>query len=77
MESKSEKPLFLVLNYKDPNDPEAGGAEKYCYEMSLNSVVDGFSVVWISRKHKRNRNVMDNPDIRYLNVGGKYTYYLV
>ncbi len=77
MEKKNTRPVFLILNFKDPNDPEAGGAEKYCHEIALNSVNDGFQVIWISKRHMKAQNVPDDPNITFENVGGRFSFYLL
>lgn len=72
----TSRPEFLILNWKGPNDPEAGGAEKYCLELALNAIEDGFKVIWISKKYKSRIPREDTKNIQSIQVGNKFTFYL-
>lgn len=67
---------ILVLNWRDPKNPDAGGAEVHIHEIMRRVAAMGHDVVQVSCAIKGlpEEEVLDG--IRILRHGGKYTYNL-
>jgi len=67
---------ILILNWRCPKHPEAGGAEKYLYEISKRLVKKGHEIVWFSANFQRGESVDILDGIKFVRRGGRYSVYL-
>jgi len=67
---------ILILNWRDPTHPWAGGAEVYLYEMALRWVRWGHQVTWYSGRHPRQSDRDQLDGIQMIRRGGFYGVYL-
>jgi glycosyltransferase involved in cell wall biosynthesis len=67
---------ILIFNWMDIKNPNAGGQEKYCYEIGRRLVRDGFSVIWITSKFPNCllHEIIDG--IELIRTGNIYTVFL-
>lgn len=67
---------IIIFNWMDIRNPNAGGQEKYCFEIGKRLARDGMKVYWISSKFKNclSREVIENIEI--LRTGNIYTVFL-
>lgn len=67
---------FLIFNWMDIKNPNAGGQEKYCFEMGRRLARDGVKVYWFSSKFPNSvpRETLENIEI--IRTGNIYTVFL-
>jgi len=69
---------ILLLNWRDPWHPSAGGAEIVTYEHAKAWVKAGHTVVWVSGgywEQKKRQETIDG--IQFLRFGGMFTIHLI
>ncbi|ADT83863.1 glycosyltransferase family 4 protein [Thermococcus barophilus] len=68
---------ILILNWREINDPLAGGAEKYLYEIGKRIAKMGHSVVFFGREYYPQIPKKDKiNEIKIVRGGNKFTVYL-
>lgn len=67
---------ILIYNWKDINNPEAGGAEIITFEYARRLVRDGHRVTWFSRGYKNARLEEENEGVRVVLRGGLLSTYI-
>ncbi len=68
---------ILVFNWRDPEHPEAGGAEEYVHECMSAWAASGHEVALITANPlPAPREVLNSPDGPVVRVGSRYRYYL-
>jgi glycosyltransferase involved in cell wall biosynthesis len=68
---------ILLLNWRDPRHPQAGGAEKYVHEMAKRWVVWGNRVEWLTAGFKGAPHSETIDGIRVWRVGNALTVYFL
>jgi glycosyltransferase involved in cell wall biosynthesis len=65
----------LLLNWKGPDHPKAGGAEAYCWELAKPLQVAGIRPLLFTSRHRgaASSDVIDGIEVR--RAGGKFTVY--
>lgn len=71
------KPDVLLFNWMDIKNPNAGGQEKYCFEIAKRLARDGFSVIWITSRFKGGGRSETYDGINVIRVGNIYTVYVL
>lgn len=68
--------LIIIFNWMDIKNPNAGGQEKYCFEIGKRLARNGMKVYWISSKFRNcmTREVIENIEI--IRTGNIYTVFL-
>ena len=66
---------ILIFNWRCPKHPEAGGAEKYLYEISKRLIKKGHKIVWFSASFNGAKEVDNLEGIEIIRMGGRYTVY--
>ena len=66
---------ILVLNWRDIQHPEAGGAEQYMHEIAKSWVQAGADVTWFTARGPRQRSRDRIDGIRILRAGGALSVY--
>ncbi len=72
---KNEKTLVL-MNYMDIKNPEAGGAEVYCYEIGKRLAKEGYRIIWIARRFKNSKSTENIDGMTVVRLGNQLTIYL-
>jgi glycosyltransferase involved in cell wall biosynthesis len=67
---------ILILNWRDPTHPWAGGAEVYLYELALRWAQWGHQITWYSGRHPDQPASERMNGIEMLRRGGFYGVYL-
>ena len=67
---------FLILNWMDIKNPNAGGQEKYCFEIGRRLARDGMKVYWISSKFPDSMSRETVENIEIIRTGNIYTVFL-
>ncbi len=67
---------ILIFNWMDIKNPNAGGQEKYCYEIGRRLVRDGFRVIWITSKFQNCLSHEIIEGIEIIRTGNIYTIFL-
>jgi glycosyltransferase involved in cell wall biosynthesis len=70
-----EKLRILIFNWRDPKNPNAGGAEKATCEIARRWVSDGHKVIWISRTFSSGQMIDHIDGITVIRIGGEYSIY--
>lgn len=65
---------MLVLNWRDPRNPDAGGAEVHLHEIMKRAVAAGHSVVQVSHSAPGLPAEEEIDGIRVLRRGGRFTF---
>ncbi len=65
----------LILNWRDPQHPQAGGAEKYLHEMACRWVAWGHSVEWLTAGFPGAARTTIIDGVRVTRVGGRMSVY--
>ena len=71
------KPNVLLFNWMDIKNPNAGGQEKYCFEIAKRLARDGFNVIWITSRFKGGNRSETYDGINVIRVGNIYTVYVL
>ena len=66
----------LLLNWKGPDHPKAGGAEAYCWELGTRLVAAGVRVVMFTARHRGAAPSERIDGITVHRAGGTFTVYL-
>lgn len=66
---------ILVLNWRDPSHPQAGGAETYLFEMAKRWVLWGNRVEWLTAGYKGCAKEEEIAGVRIKRVGNAATVY--
>ena len=66
---------ILILNWRDPKHPQAGGAEKYLFEIAKRFSERGHHVQWISAGFPGGERTDVLEGIKIRRVGNKFTVY--
>lgn len=64
---------ILILNWRDPDNPKAGGAEQATYEIFSRIAAKGHEVTWFSGMFKGASAEEDKDGIKYIRRGGQAT----
>jgi glycosyltransferase involved in cell wall biosynthesis len=67
---------LAVVNWRDPWHPQAGGAERYAWEMARALVGAGADVRFLTARARGQARHEEQDGIEIIRVGGKYTVYL-
>lgn len=67
---------ILILNWRDPSHPWAGGAEVFLYELAKRWAAGGHDVTWYSGRHPSQEKSGRNHGLRYMRRGGFFSVYL-
>jgi glycosyltransferase involved in cell wall biosynthesis len=67
---------LAVVNWRDPWHPQAGGAERYAWEMARALVSAGAQVRFLTARARGQARREERDGIEIFRVGGKYTVYL-
>ena len=67
---------IAVVNWRDPWHPQAGGAERYAWEMARALVSAGAQVRFLTARARGQARREERDGIEIIRVGGKYTVYL-
>lgn len=67
---------ILILNWRDPSHPWAGGAEVFLYQLAKRWVADGHQVTWYSSRHPKQEESGRESGLQYIRRGGFYSVYL-
>jgi glycosyltransferase involved in cell wall biosynthesis len=65
---------IALLNWKDPVDADAGGAERYIREVAESWTADGHEVVVVVPRSQQ-RAMPDRRGVRYLHLGNRHTVF--
>ncbi len=65
----------LILNWRDPQHPQAGGAEKYLHEIACRWVEWGHSVEWLTAGFPGAARTTIIDGVRVTRVGGRVSVY--
>ncbi|MFD6666511.1 glycosyltransferase family 4 protein [Micromonospora chalcea] len=65
----------VVLNWKDPWHPDAGGAEVYAWQVARDLVTAGAEVTFVTARPKGQPGDEVREGIRIVRVGGRWTIY--
>ncbi|MFD6640178.1 glycosyltransferase family 4 protein [Micromonospora chalcea] len=65
----------VVLNWKDPWHPDAGGAEVYAWQVARDLVTAGAEVTFVTARPKGQPGDEIREGIRIVRVGGRWTIY--
>jgi len=71
------KPKIVVLNWMDILNPQAGGQEKYVFEMSRRLAEDGFKVIWIASRGENLAARDEYSNIEVIRIGNIFTYFVM
>ncbi|MFE9773607.1 glycosyltransferase family 4 protein [Streptomyces sp. NPDC005931] len=66
---------LLLLNWRDPSHPAAGGAEAYCYEIARRFVDAGAGVTLFTARHPGSAESEVSDGIRIVRHGGAFGVY--
>jgi glycosyltransferase involved in cell wall biosynthesis len=67
---------FLIFNWMDIKNPNAGGQEKYCYEIGRRLAKDGFRVIWIASRFQNSSPNENFEGMEIIRTGNIYTVFL-
>jgi glycosyltransferase involved in cell wall biosynthesis len=67
---------LAVVNWRDPWHPQAGGAERYAWEMARALVGAGAHVRFLTARARGQARHEEQDGIEIIRVGGRYTVYL-
>ena len=65
---------FLLVNWRDPRNPEAGGAEVHLHEVARRMVADGFFCVQVSHAFPGGSAEEVIDDVQVIRRGGKFLF---
>lgn len=68
---------ILVLNWRDPKNPNSGGAEIVTMEHAKGWVKAGHKVTWLTSSFKNSKNKEIIDEVEFLRRGNSYTVYLI
>lgn len=68
---------ILIMNWRDPKNPKAGGAENYLFEIARRMVAEGHSVEWLTAGYPNAPQSEDLNGITVTRVGNALTVYLM
>ncbi|HEY1727958.1 MAG TPA: glycosyltransferase [Candidatus Baltobacteraceae bacterium] len=66
---------ILILNWRDPEHPQAGGAEKYLHEMARRWVASGHAVEWLTARFPGAASTTTIDGVRVMRVGNAMSVY--
>jgi glycosyltransferase involved in cell wall biosynthesis len=66
---------ILILNWRDPLHPQAGGAEAYLHEMAKHWIARGNSVEWLTASFKGAAREANFDGIKIRRTGNRWTVY--
>lgn len=66
---------ILLLNWRDPTHPWAGGAEAYCFQIARRWVQGGHRVTWFCGRHEDQSSNGSIEGIEIIRRGGFYSVY--
>lgn len=66
---------FLVINWRDIKNPEAGGAEIHLHEIFKRIAKDGHQITLVTSKYKGCKKEENIDGIRVIRVGTKFTFF--
>jgi glycosyltransferase involved in cell wall biosynthesis len=66
---------IAVVNWRDPWHPEAGGAERYAWEMAVRLLRRGARVSFITARASIEARTEDVAGVRIRRMGGRFTVY--
>jgi glycosyltransferase involved in cell wall biosynthesis len=66
---------IAVVNWRDPWHPQAGGAERYAWEMARGLVVRGAKVVYLTARAPEQPRAEQRAGIGIVRRGGRFTVY--
>jgi glycosyltransferase involved in cell wall biosynthesis/O-antigen/teichoic acid export membrane protein len=66
---------ILILNYRCPDNPRAGGAERFTYEVAKRLVSQGHAVEWFSSSFRGSQGADDLDGIRMVRLGSQWSVY--
>jgi glycosyltransferase involved in cell wall biosynthesis len=72
---------LAVVNWRDPWHPEAGGAERYAWELARRLAAEGARVRYVTSRARgqHRRNVVEGFDgvgeVEFIRLGGRFTVY--
>ena len=67
---------ILILNWRDPSHPWAGGAEVFLYELAKRWVKAGHQVTWLSSRHPSQTKSEEEAGFHYIRTGGFFSVFL-
>ncbi|MFN2150378.1 MAG: glycosyltransferase family 4 protein, partial [Anaerolineales bacterium] len=67
---------ILILNWRDPTHPWAGGAEVFLYELAKRWVAAGHKVTWLSSRHPSQTKFEQKEGFTFIRTGGFYRVFL-
>lgn len=65
---------ILAQNWRDIENPEAGGAEVHLYEILRRLAKKGHQVTWVSSKFKGNKSLDKVDNIQIIRIGNKFNF---
>ena len=74
-ETDASSVKILILTWKDPGDPEAGGNEVTLLELARRLAGQGHSITWFTRRFQGVPCAERRQGIRFVRIGGKWTVY--
>ena len=67
---------ILILNWRDPTHPWAGGAEVYLHELAKRWIAAGHQVTWFSSRHPSQARFEQTAGFRFMRAGGFFSVFL-
>lgn len=67
---------ILILNWRDPSHPWAGGAEVFLYELAKRWIAAGHQITWYSSRHPSQDRFEQNAGFRFIRSGGFFSVFL-
>ena len=68
-------PRVLIMNWRDPTHPHAGGAEAYMHQIARRWAAEGVEVGWLTQRHSGSQRSEVFDQIRFHRTGGRLTQY--
>lgn len=66
---------IVILNWMDVKNPQAGGAEKYCFEIAKRLADNGNEIIWISRRFRGSKKIEFLNGVKFIRLGNRFTVY--
>ncbi len=66
---------ILILNWRDPSHPWAGGAEVFLFELAKRWIAAGHQITWLSGRHPCQTRSEHKDGIHFIRSGGFFSVY--
>lgn len=67
---------ILILNWRDPSHPWAGGAEVFLYELAKRWIAADHQITWYSSRHSSQDRFEQKSGFRFIRAGGFFSVFL-